>query len=407
MRLVASPLTASSRRARPQNDHPAALLQKRFVVGVAVDSVNNYGRLILRGIHRYANARREWLLHEEMRPATIDFSRWPKCDGAIFAGLVSKSAARLCRKSRFAVSCSSTTDPGLMPVVSADNQAIGRMAAEHLLDRRIKHFGYYGAFDTTSRERLEGFTSAIEARGFSCDAWGGDVQTEEMWDHRHWPKLLRWVESLPKPVGIMTRDDSPGTDLAAACLSADIIVPDQVAIVSVNNDDIICESAWPPLSSVEVDFTRLGYLAARQLDTLLHGGTVPANERRLLVQPTAVFARLSSDVQSVDDTALSTAIAYIREHARSACSVGDVLRVVPVSRSWLERQFQEKLGRTPHDEIVRVRMEHARRLLVETGEPIRRVSERCGFGAVQNFNRSFTQHEGVSPAAFRRSHLLH
>ncbi|MDB5327087.1 MAG: xylR 1 [Phycisphaerales bacterium] len=368
--------------------------------------MNNYGRLIIRGIHRYANARREWLLHEELRPGTVDFKRWPRCDGAIFAGLTTVAFKALAKRTKHLVSCSSSTDPAAMPVVSADNYAIGRLAAEHLLDRRLKHFAFYGD-RLGGRQRLAGFQSALQERGFTYSVWDGSNNLNDVSAHRHWPGLLTWVESLPKPVGFMAWDDNSASDLAAACLSAGIIVPDQVAIVSVNNDDIICESAWPPLSSVEVDFARVGYLAARQLDTLLHGGTIAAAERHLMVPPLAVCPRLSTDVQSVDDTALATAIAFIREHARSACSVGDVLKVVPVSRSWLERQFQEKLGRTPHEEIVRVRMEHARRLLMDTGEPIRRIAERCGFSAVQNFNRAFISHEGLSPAAFRRSHLLH
>lgn len=395
-----------AQRTPPSAEASPPVFKQRFVVGVAVEAMNNYGRLILRGIHRYANARREWLLHEELRPVIADFARWPKCDGVIFAGLTAPMVKKLAKRSRHIVSCSSTADPESMPIVSADNFAIGRLAAEHLLDRRLKHFAYYGSLDNTGRQRLDGFTSAIEKRQFSCVAWPGIIDAEDMSSHRHWPDVLSWLDKLPKPVGILARDDHTASDLAAACLSAEVIVPDQVAIIAVNNDDIICEAAWPPLSSVEVDFSRVGYLAARQLDALMHGGTIPENERHLLVPPLAVCPRLSTDVQSVDDSSLATAIAFIREHASSACDVSDVLKVVPVSRSWLERQFREKLGRTPHDEIVRVRMEHARRLLIETSEPIRRIAERCGFSAVQNFNRAFAQSEGMSPAVYRKAHLL-
>ena len=383
-----------------------SLLKRRFTVGIAVEAMNNYGRLILRGIHRYSNARREWLLHEELRPSGADFKMWPKVDGSIFAGLEPPAARMLANRSRFIVSCSSAFDPKKMPIVSADNEAIGRMAAEHLLDRGLKHFAFYENVDRTGLQRMQGFRKAVEERSYTCSVWSGKPNMTDRSIHRHWPAVLAWLAGLPKPIGIMARDDHSGSDLSAACLDGGMIVPDQVAIVAVNNDDIICEAAWPPLSSVEVDFARVGYVAAQQLDVLLHGGKIPVTRRHLLVAPLGVCPRLSSDVQSVDDSTLATAIAFIREHARSGCSVGDVLKIVPVSRSWLERQFKEKLGRTPHDEIARVRMEHARRLLIETAEPIGRIAVRCGFSAVQNFNRAFVQREGISPAAFRRSHSL-
>lgn len=377
---------------------------RRLLVGVAVDAINKYGRQIIQGIHQYANVRREWLLHEVIRVSELNVRNWPKCEGAIFAGITPALTYKLARKTRAAMSCSSTVDPAVIPVVCADNAAIGRLAAEHLAERGLQHFAYYGPRDSTGFQRLTGFRSKLEALNFRCEVCPGRLISKQMWDYRHWPVLLAWIHSLPKPVGILTRDDSLGHTLAAACLNGGVMVPDQVAIVAVNNDEVFCDGAWPPLSSVEVDFSRIGYLAASQLDVLLKGRTIPPADRHLLVSPTNVVARLSTDIHLVDDPDLAMAIAYIREHGRTGCSVSDILNVVPVSRSWLERKFQEKLGRTPHDEIMRVRMEHARRLLMETDEPIVRVSERCGFHVVQNFNRTFTQRVGLSPFAFRRSH---
>ena len=166
----------------------------------------------------------------------------------------------------------------------------------------------------------------------------------------------------------------------------------------------MCDATYPPLSSVEIDFSRVGYLAARQLDTLLQGKKLPDAERVIHVPPLGVVQRLSTNVQAVEDPQLAAAVAFIRDHACDPCGVPDILREVPVSRSWLERQFAEKLNRTPHDEIVRVRVERARRLLLDSDEKIERIAERCGFTTLQNMSRVFRHETGTAPAAFRRAH---
>src|SRR5581483_3121436 len=148
-------------------------------------------------------------------------------------------------------------------------------------------------------------------------------------------------------------------DLAAACREADIAVPEHVAIIGVNNDDLLCESAWPPLSSVEADFSRVGYAAARILDRLLTGESLAPEERVVLVPPLGVVKRQSTSTLAISDPNLAAAVRYVREHACDPCTVGDVLREVPVGRRWLERQFTVQLGRSPHDEIARVRIETA------------------------------------------------
>ncbi len=382
------------------------MADKRLIVGVAVNGMTNYGRAILRGVARYSNTRHEWLLHEDLRLRNPERHPWPECDGAIVAGVNAQFLKAVRLRSRHIVSCSGSHDPKQFPVVCADSVAIGRIAAEHLMECRLRHFAFYGAGrgGITTR-RLEGFEAALSARGFSCRQVPLDTQDQNQFvEHSHWPALIDWLQALPKPAGIFAIDDSLAHDLAAACLAADIAVPDRVAIIGANNDDLVCETSFPPLSSVEVDFSRVGYLAARQLDGLLHGDALPDAERVIHVPPLGVVQRLSTNVQAVDDPQLAAAVAFIRDHACDPCDVSDIMKEVPVSRSWLERQFAQKLNRTPHDEIVRVRVERARRLLLESDEKIERVAGRCGFTAVQNFGRVFRQAMGTTPAAFRRAH---
>jgi len=382
------------------------MVGKRLIVGVAVNGLTNYGRAILRGVARYTNTRHEWLLHEDLRLRNPDRHPWPECDGAIIASVPPHLLNAIRERTLHVVSCSGNDDPKLFPLVCADSAAIGRFAAEHLMECRLRHFAFYGAGrGNISAQRLGGFDAALSARGFSCSQVPLDTLDQNQFvEHSHWPVLIDWLHSLPKPVGIFAIDDSLAHDLAAACLAADIAVPDRVAIIGANNDDLVCETSFPPLSSVEVDFSRVGYLAARQLDGLLHGDALPDAERVIQVPPLGVVQRLSTNVQAVDDPQLAAAVAFIRDHACDPCDVHDIMREVPVSRSWLERQFAGKLNRTPRDEIVRVRIERARRLLLESDEKIERIADRCGFSAVQNFGRVFRQVMGTTPAAFRRAH---
>jgi LacI family transcriptional regulator len=249
-------------------------------------------------------------------------------------------------------------------------------------------------------------------------------------------RLVSWVKSLPRPIGILAVDDSAACDLAAACLKAGIIVPDEIAIIGVNNDDLLCQSAWPPLSSVEGDFSRVGYTAAVILDRLLSGEKIPIDQRTVLVPPLGIVRRLrgcfrtgrsiescggippdradtarlrevvkqppSTDVLAVDDPQLSQAVSFIREHACDPCSIEDVLNHIAVGRRWLERQFALKLNRTPHDEILRVQMDAAKRLLLQPGLPIEDIATRCGFSSAPSLGRAFVRSFKITPAAFRR-----
>jgi LacI family transcriptional regulator len=380
--------------------------KQRPLVGIAVDGITGYGRAVMRGFMRYANLQRRWLIHEEMRRISSIGDEWPDCDGAIVAGLDRVAIERLLRITPCVVHCSSSGNPDEAPVVCLDDAAAGETAAQHLMDCRLEHFAFYGrGWSATSVNRSRGFIDGLSARGYSCSSSPIDWPEPHKLNKPHWPELIDWLRQLPKPVGIMAFDDSAAHDLAAACLSADLAVPEQVAIIGVNNDDLLCESAWPPLSSVEVDFSRMGYAAGSVLERMLDGKKIKGPDRLTRLAPLGVVGRLSTDVLAVDEPQVAEAIRFIRTHACDPCNVADLLREVPVNRRWLERQFAQKLGRTPHDEIMRVRMETAKRLLLRPELSLEQIAFRCGFTAVSNFGRVFSQTQSTTPAAYRREAL--
>ena len=393
--------------ARRKTGLTARKMQERPLVGISVDGAMGHGRALMRGVMRFANARRRWLLHEELRAVFPEGVPWPKCDGAIHAGGNAALTAEIYQRSTHVVLCSGNADPTKTPVVCADDHAVGAMAASHLLDCNLEHFGFYGRmYEPVSVGRHAGFAEVLAQRGLTCSV--SPVQWPDVYEwikKTHWPALQAWLQELPKPVGIFAWDDMAAHDLAAACFQANIGVPDRVAILGVNNDDLLCDSAWPPLSSVEVDFVRVGFLAGQMLEKLITGEKIPKSARMVRVPPKGIVRRQSTDVLAVEDAFLADAIRYIRNHACDPCTVRDVLKHVPVGRRWLERHLIETLGRTPHDEIIRVRVTTAQRLLQHPEESIPHVADICGFSAVPNMTRTFQQVLGTTPGAYRRKHL--
>lgn len=379
--------------------------QRRPVVGVVIDGASDYGRSVLRGVLRYANLQRRWQLHEDMWSTASAPAYWPDCDGAILSSVCPTTLRYITSRTSRVVVCSGSLQPIDLPTVALDDIAAGAMAAQHLMDCRLERFAFYGASpNSVGAIRMEGFVRRLAERRFTCLQCPIEWPSGTDWiTHTHRPKLVQWLRELPKPIGIMAADDQVAHDLAAACLDANIPVPEHVAIIGVNNDDLFCEGAWPPLSSIDPDFSRMGYQAAKVLDRLLAGEVLSPGERHVRLQPLGVVHRQSTSILALNDPNLVDAIRYIREHACDPCTVSDVLREVPVGRRWLERHFLRHLGRTPHDEIARVRVETARRLLLQSDLSLVDIAQQCGFSTLSNFHLAFKQFTSETPAAFRRN----
>ena len=212
-------------------------------------------------------------------------------------------------------------------------------------------------------------------------------------------EIGRWIATLPKPVGIMACYDSRGQQVLDACRSAGLAVPDEVAVIGVDNDELLCELASPPLSSVVPNAHRAGYVAAARLDRLMAGKKVtPMAE---LIPPLGVANRHSTDAFALDDRAIVRAVRMIREHACEGINVSDVLKTVPLSRRVLEQRFQKLLGRTPREEILQVRLARVKQLLGETELALYQIAERTGFEHVEYLSVVFKRETGVTPSAWR------
>lgn len=327
-------------------------------------------------------------------------SRW-KGDGILSRTTSQAMADAITQSGIPTVELRSTKLNHAFPFLGIDNRAMGRMVAEHFLERGIRHFGVYEiGIEVYFEQRRDNYVQTIQNAGHDVSVFSApeDSEVPREWE-KHQEQMVKWVKGLPKPVGIMACTDQLGFWLLDACDRAGISVPDEVAVVGVENDDILCMMARPPLSSVAFNSTRIGYEAAALLSRLMKGE--PAPQEPFLINPLGIVTRQSSDVVAVDNPELALALRFIRENACKGIQVPDILNAVPMSRTALERQMKAAIGRSPKAEIIRTQLERAKELLASTDLSLSQITQRIGFRHAQHFSTTFKEKMGETPGAFR------
>jgi LacI family transcriptional regulator len=379
-------------------------------VALIVETSMAYGREILHGVAQYIHESGPWTVYLEHRslqdPAPPWLENW---DGD---GIISKDIAptsRLIRRSGIPTDDLNDQKPGgRRPYIQSDHEAIGALAAEHLLERGFAHFAFFGYPGFAwSRRCYQGFDAAVHAAGYSCHRYHHAQRVS--WDHQQisWEAEVegasRWIAALPKPLGLMACNDFRGLQALDACRRAGVAVPEEAAVIGVDNEILACELAYPPLSSVIPDCRRIGYEAAVLLDRLMNGEPPPKKTTRE-IPPLGISTRQSTDVTAIADPSLAAAMKFIREHACEGIGVQDVLNHVAISRSVLQRRFRATLGRTIHDAIAGVRIRRIKQLLVETELSLETIAERTGFSHSEYLSAIFRKATESTLAAYRREH---
>jgi LacI family transcriptional regulator len=216
-------------------------------------------------------------------------------------------------------------------------------------------------------------------------------------------KLARWLKEQPRPLGLMCCNDDCAREVLDTALVAGINVPDDIAVVGVDNDDILCDLCNPPLSSVIPDAFKTGYLAAELLNRVMSGQKV--QEQSIAVAPVGVQTRQSTDVVAVSDHRISSAVRFIRENANKNICVKDVLQAVPMSRTILDASFKKLFRCTPHDHILRVRVELVKTLLRTTDLSLAAIADRTGFEHVEYMSVVFKRAMGFPPGHYRSQRI--
>jgi LacI family transcriptional regulator len=289
-----------------------------------------------------------------------------------------------------------------LPWVETDDRAIMNLALQHFLDRGFRNFAFCGdpSFNW-STWRQEHFMHLLSERGIDCalpPQRKGRFSNE---DHAI-DALGSWLQGLPKPLAVMTCYDQRGRQILDACRRTGLAVPDEVAVMGVDNDDVLCDLAHPPLSSIIPNALRGGYEAANLLDRMMNGE--PASSEALLIPPLGVATRQSTEVLAVEDPHVAKAVRFIREQACIGIGVEQVVRHAGLSRRLLEARFSRVLGHAPHEEIVRVQLQRVRELLTDTDLPLAQIAEQTGFRHVEYLSVVFKKKMGTPPSVYRQQH---
>jgi len=380
-------------------------------VVLLIESSRASGRDLLRGIASYAHHYGPWSFYWE--PAGLE-KAWPVLKTLDADGIILRDVDKLDEVLAFGmpavvVGHSRPEVSGLVNVIT-DSATIGRMAAEHLLSCGFRHFAFCGYAGTQlehtpwSKLRQEAFRDCIVKAGFEPPAEYIIAQAKTDWP-RERRALAEWLESLPKPVGLMACNDDCGQQVMEACKLANLPVPDAVGVIGADNDEVVCGLADPPMSSVGINFERAGYEAAQALDGLMRGlKRVP---QKIIANATSVFVRRSTDVIAVENKHIAKALRFIRDNARQPLSVEDVARAAGLSRRALEKYFKRELGHTVLVAIRRARIQQISQLLVQTQMPIGQVAETLGFTDFQHFARYFRSATKMTPREFRKKYGVH
>jgi LacI family transcriptional regulator len=284
-----------------------------------------------------------------------------------------------------------------------DNHAIAQLAYDHLLERGFVRFGFCGMPQTRinrwAQERAERFQQIANAAGHSCSVYTGRYSSARQWQ-RMQKALQNWLRSLRLPVGILACNDARARHVLEACRALGLRVPEDVAVIGVDNDELMCELATPPLSSIEQGTRRLGYDAAALLDSLIDGEQ--PTERRIIIPPAQLIARHSTDVMSLGDPVLSRALRYLHSHACQGAQIEDIAAEAGCSRSSLEKRLRARLDRSVHAEIMRVKLRRVQELLIRSDLPLKAIADRAGFGSMQYMATVFRKATGLTPGQFRQ-----
>jgi LacI family transcriptional regulator len=391
------------------------MINRRLRIALLIESSRSYGRNLLYGIAEYARIYGPWTFYYRERsiddPLPAALRRW-RPDGIVMS-LVDPLICRRVRRLRVpTVDLYHNQNHPEIPKVIPDRAAIVRLAVEHLFLRGIRQFAYAGFRNVPfSNQRRKAVVDYLAEKGFSVEVFEDSSPRESIGlalneDRASWhtTELARWLHTLPKPVGLICCNDMRAYQVLEVCGESNIRVPDHVAVIGVDNDPLLCQLSNPPLTSVDPNSRKIGYEAACVLHRLIEGAKeVP---QVTLVAPAEVVSRRSTDVLAIANQDVIDAIRFIREHACEPINVELLCNRAAISRRTLERWFDEHLGHSPSEEILRVRLNRVSELLRTTDLALEEIVHLAGFTYVKSLYRVFNSTFGQTPGEYRKAQRM-
>lgn len=355
---------------------------------------------VVHGLRLYAREHTDWDFITSPETHSIPVGSLASWDGdGVIAMVNTREDLRVVRRLRCpVVNLSGALAEAGLPRVRVDYALAGRMAAEHLLSRGFEKFAFYGLRDVFyARACLEGFREHLQQHGGECSVYEDEstIGLAKPWRLNH-AALDAWLKRLDSPVGLMTSHDPRAVMVIQACRRIGRRVPQDIAVIGLNNDMHSCEFCEPPLSSVSRPGEKIGFEAAALLDRLIQGRPAPAGD--IIFAPEEVIERASTNTLAVEDNEpLAEALRYIHQHLAQPIGVEDILQQIAVSRRWLEMAFKKKLRTTPHAYISQARIKRAQGRLAE-GRKLRfkQIALDCGFSSTRQLNLIFQRYTGMS-----------
>lgn len=370
-------------------------------VALLIETSNRHGRDIVAGVHAFAREQGSWILTmaERGRNETSETLLHPdRVDGAILRVECEKTTKLLERVRIPTVTLSSVGNTSERVCIAADCDALTRLAAEHLYDQGFRQFAFFGdAALEWSLNRGHSFARFLADREFGCHVFQRPADKRRNGSPN---AVVEWILQLPKPVGIMAADDMRARQLLDLCHQLGLRVPDEVAVIGVDNDELFCTMCEPPLSSIVLNGRQTGYDAASLLNDMLNGRGVPRGLRS--VPPLGVVPRRSTESAALENELIGAAMRFIREHVHERITVDDVAQAVNTSRRTLERHCRRALDGTVSEQIQRTRISLVQQLLISTDHPLRAIALRTGFDHPEYLSVAFKRLTGITPSAYRR-----
>lgn len=373
-------------------------------VAILVDTATGWGRRLIRGITNYARNHGRWHLWTEPR-GQAEHLRVPhgwRGDGVIARVGTQQMADELTRLRVPVVNVSGIELPRCdFPRVATNYAATARLAAEHFLERGYQQFAYVGPLRRSYvRSHAGAFAAVLAEQSLACQVFDyrHELRGARAWNESQ-RELEEWLLGLPKPVGVFSWATSAGAQVLDLCRYLGIAVPDDVAVLAGDDDPLLCDVTSPPMSAILVASEQIGFRAAARLDRLMRKERDDSDE---LIDPISITTRGSTETFAIDDVDLRRAMIFLRQNAFGAIGIAEIADAVPMSRRSLERRFQAMLGRTPLEELRRLRLARVRELLAMTDRSIDDIARATGFGTPEYMTAVFREAQGITPLRYRR-----
>ncbi|MCF2500280.1 AraC family transcriptional regulator [Dyadobacter chenhuakuii] len=382
-----------------------------YKIILLLDFAEEYSKSLMKGINTYSKEFGPWifcrmpLFHRET--VGIDgILKWAlewKADG-IVGQLYNKDIEKIVQAGIPVIAQDFKERFAEIPNITGGYHEAGQLGADYFLKKGFTNFAFYGFNDIVwSRERAEGFEERLKKRGHKVHYFEHKkARSTELWYYKP-SSLSRWLKSLPKPISLMTCDDNQGQHITEACRQLGIRIPEEVAVLGVDNDEMICDLSDPPLSSIALDAEKGGYDAAKLLDHMIKHGT--AHYYDIIVKPVQVITRHSTDIYATNDDHIASSLKYIHQNIDKNLHVDEVVKQVPLSRRALEKRFLEITGYPIYKYIFNLRIEKFTQKLLDTDMSVFEIALDMGLTDSKNIARQFRQAKGCSPSVYRNRYV--